>query len=105
MEKNTVMVGVLLDDYKVSFIEICEVYNIPEQKLLEILENGLIPKISYANRQLEFDKQMFERIMRALRLQEDLDLNAAGVVLVLELLDELDVLKQELDVLKRHVGI
>lgn len=104
MEKNSVMVGVLLDDYKVSFIEVCEIYNIPEQQLIEILENGLIPKISSINRQLEFDRKMLDRVRRALRLQKDLSLNAAGAVLVSELLDELDSLSQELEVLKRHIS-
>lgn len=103
MDKNTIVVGVLLDDYKVSFIDICEIYNVPEQQLFEILDNGLIPKISNVSKQLEFDRKMLERITRALRLQADLGLNAAGVVLALELLDELDSLNQELYVLKKHI--
>ena len=104
MEKNAVVVGVLLDEYKVSFIDVCEVYIVSEQQLLEILDHGLLPKISCASRQSEFDREMLERIIRALRLQTDLGLNAAGTVLALELLDELDTLNQELDILKRHIG-
>ncbi len=103
MDKSTVMIGVLLDDYKVSFIEVCESYNISEQQLIEMLEHGLISTISSPSRQLEFDREMLERIVRALRLQDDLGLNAAGAVLALELLDELDSLNQELDVLKKHI--
>lgn len=103
MSKTTVMVGVLVDDYSVSFIEVCEGYNISEQQLLEILEHGLISSIETPNRQLEFDREMLLRIRRALRLQEDLGLNAAGVVLALELLDELDNVNQELDILKKHL--
>ena len=45
MSKTTVTVGVLVDDYSVSFIEVCEGYNISEQQLLEILEHGLISSI------------------------------------------------------------
>lgn len=103
MSKATVMVGVLVDDYSVSFVEVCEGYNISEQQLLEILEHGLISAIETPNRQLEFDREMVLRICRALRLQDDLGLNAAGVVLALELLDELDNVHQELDILKRHL--
>ena len=104
MSKTTVTVGVLVDDYSVSFIEVCEGYNISEQQLLEILEHGLISSIETPNRQLEFDREMFLRISRALRLQQDLGLNAAGVVLALELLDELENVNQELDILRKHLG-
>lgn len=105
MDKSNVMVGVLLDDYKISFVEICEIYKIPEERLREILENGLISEVSYVSQQLEFDGQMLERILRALRLQCDLGINAAGVVLALELMDELDSMTKELEVLKKHRDI
>jgi hypothetical protein len=38
-------------------------------------------------------------------LQYDLGINAAGVVLALELMDELDSVAKELDVLKKHMDI
>lgn len=103
MTNSTIIVGVLVDDYSASFIEVCEGYNISEQFLLEMLEHGLIESIATPNRQLEFDRDMLLRISRALRLQEDLSLNASGVVLALELLDELDSVTQELEILKRHL--
>lgn len=101
MTKSTVMVGVLVEDYSVSFVEVCAGYNISEHLLLEMLEHGLISSIETPNRQLQFDREMLSRISRALRLQEDLGLNAAGVVLALELLDELDDVNQELGILQR----
>lgn len=105
MDKSNVIVGVLLDEYKISFVEICQIYKISEDNLIEILDHGLISDISYVNPQSEFDRQMLERILRALRLQYDLGINAAGVVLALELMDELDSVAKELDVLKKHMDI
>jgi chaperone modulatory protein CbpM len=105
MDKTNVLAGVLLDDYKISFVEICEIYKIPEEHLFDILDHGLISNISYVNPKSEFDRQMLERILRALRLQCDLGINAAGVVLALELIDELDVMAKELEVLKKHMDI
>lgn len=105
MDKSNVVVGVLVDEYKISFVEICEIYKISEEQLLEILDQGLISDISYVNPKLEFDRQKLERILRALRLQYDLGINAAGVVLALELMDELDTVAKELDVLKKHMEI
>lgn len=105
MDKNAAIVGSLLDDCTVSFIEICEVYKISEQQLLEVLDNGLIPDIANFDVNSEFDSKMLQRILRALRLQNDLGVNPAGAVLASELLDELEALTQELNVLKKHMNL
>lgn len=104
MANNSVIVGVIVDDDRVSFIEVCEDYNITEELLLDLLEHGLIPSIDIPNKQLKFNKNMLDRIARACRLTTDLELNAAGVVLALELMDELESMSRELDILKKHVN-
>lgn len=104
MAKSTITVGVVIDEKtRVSFVDICENYNISEKELLDILEHGLISSIDSPNKKLQFDMDMLQRIKAAYRLQEDLGVNSAGAVLALELMDELDKLNSELDILKRHL--
>ncbi|MDF1758524.1 MAG: chaperone modulator CbpM [Legionellaceae bacterium] len=105
MTKSTITVGVLVDEQSsISFVEVCEYCEVSEKELLEMLEHGLISSIDMPSEQLQFDREMLKRIESAYRLQEDLGLNAAGVVLALELMDELQELNQELEILKRHLN-
>ncbi len=104
MSKSTMIMGMLVDDHShVSFLDVCEKQGISEDILLEMLEHGLLPEIISPNRQTEFDLNMLNRIQSACRLQIDLGLNVPGVVLALELMDELEQLHRELRVLRRHM--
>jgi len=48
----------------------------------------------------QFDINALRRLRQAQRLQQDLEINAAGVALALELLDELIVLRTKLHLLE-----
>jgi chaperone modulatory protein CbpM len=102
MAKSTIIVGVLVDEEtSVSFVDICENCDISEDELLDMLEHGLIPSIDIPTRELEFNRDMLDRIKSAYRLQADLGLNSAGVVLALELIDELNELNQQLEIVQK----
>jgi chaperone modulatory protein CbpM len=88
---------------QITFVEICQQYAIPEALLLELLEYGLITDIPAPNRNLEFSQSHVQRILSACRLHTDLDINTHGVILALELMDELTQVRHELDVLRRHL--
>ena len=105
MDRNTVITGELLDENTtISFPQVCHMYHISEDVLIELLEHGLIKEITPPVQQVNFNPYMLSRIQSARRLQEDLDVNLQGVILALELRDELDRVRQELVVLRRHIG-
>lgn len=106
MDNKKIVAGVLIDEETtVSFIEVCQQCNISEDRLLEMLEHGLF---SYPEIQVRttayFDAKAVDRIQSACRLQQDLGINTPGVVLVLELLDDLEKIRNELAILQRHVS-
>jgi len=106
MSKSTIVMGVLVDDQSsISFFDLCEKQGISEDVLLDMLEHGLIPEVSMPTTHMEFDLSMINRIQSACRLQTDLGINSPGVVLALELMDELEQLHSELRVLQRHVKL
>lgn len=104
MEKHLIKAGVLVDEQStISFVEVCQRYDIAENWLIDLLDQGLF-NVSVINREsLLFNQTMLRRIQSARRLQHDLNINLSGVVLVLELLDQLSQVRQELDILQRHV--
>ncbi len=104
MVKYSMLTGVLVDDtLSITFIDLCRQYGIPEEILLEMLEHGLIADITVPNKQIVFEPSHLKRILSAHRIHRDLGINSPGVILALELLDELDKLQQQLDILQRHI--
>ncbi|MGV3740191.1 MAG: chaperone modulator CbpM [Gammaproteobacteria bacterium] len=105
MVKNTQLTEIVIDNdsVNISFVEVCQHYAISEDTLFEMLEYGLIPEIVAPNRNLKFNQAHLQRIISALRLHTDLDINTHGVILALELMDELAELRKQLALLQRHI--
>ncbi len=107
MDNTTAITAVILDDdlsATISFTQVCHTYNISEELLTEWLEHGLFNDINRPLEQMSFKPHMIRRIQSARRLQDDLGMNLPGVILALELRDELDRLREELTILRRHLN-
>lgn len=87
----------------ISFVEVCSQYAVSEDILLELLEYGLIAEISRPERDVIFNQAHLQRILSACRLHSDLHINTHGVILALELMDELSELRGQLEMLRRHM--
>jgi chaperone modulatory protein CbpM len=105
MNEHLIIQGILLNDDETtfSFTEICQQYHMPKEILLEMLEHGLISTLTTSAEKANFNQTMVKRIQSAYRLQCDLGVNSPGAVLALELLDELEQLRKELNILQRQV--
>jgi len=96
--------AVLVEDNDcISLVKICRHCSLPAESIINMVERGMIdplnPAKSYS--QWQFPRTSLLRIQTALRLQRDLELNLAGTVLALELLDEIKQLRQQVAYLKR----
>lgn len=66
-----------------------------EEQIVELVEEGIIePEIQ--QRAWHFPATQLRRARKAMRLRQDLDINLAGVALVLDLLEEIEQLRAEL---------
>jgi chaperone modulatory protein CbpM len=104
MVEKKVIAGVLMDEHTtISFIEICEEYDIPEEELLELVEYGIVDVPVKQVKKATFDYQSLSRIQSALRLKYELGINSQGIALALELLDKVEALEEKLGILQRHM--
>ena len=79
----------------VSVNELTRMFAVEERRIVEWVEEGVISVLETDAPQWRFSGAQLRRARIALRLERDLGLNAAGVALVLELLEELEQFRRE----------
>lgn len=97
--------GVLLDEgLTVTFAELRQLCGSSSQTLERLIDEGVLRPQGTAREDWSFNGREIGRARRALRLQQDLELNLAGVALALELLEEIEALRARVRVLERGQG-
>lgn len=103
MDNDTLLIGVLIEEsYSISFKEVCQKYSIPKELLIEMVEQGLVNSQSHEIENSRLNPQDLRRIESAFRLHRDLGINLPGVALALDLLEEMEHLRNELEILRKH---
>lgn len=100
-DRLTIITGTVLeeDTATLSVAELCRVCGVHAERIAEYVEYGILEPQGREVMTWQFSAASLRRAQRALRLQEDLNINAAGIALVLELLDEVSELRARLAVL------
>jgi chaperone modulatory protein CbpM len=97
-EELTNLVEVLGSDKIYSLTQVCEICALEQTIVLNYIEYDVISPSSEDEQY--FSQSAVDRLLKAFRLQRDLELNHAGVALALDLLDTIDELKLEVSRLK-----
>lgn len=95
-EQRTGWLECLIVEEQVEFtlLELCRVSGASEVQLVEWIEHGAIePKSVSEDDGPHFDGVSLRRARKARRLAQDLEINAAGIALALDLLDEIAALR------------
>lgn len=79
-----------------TFDDLCRVCCVEDATLLALIDEEVLGDIGLAPDQDLFSGLALQRVKRALRLARDLELNWAGVALVMDLLDEIQTLRSRL---------
>ena len=70
---------------------------VEERHIVEFVEEGVLSVVEIDTPQWQFTGAALRRARLALRLERDLELNLAGVALALDLMEELQTLRRELN--------
>lgn len=93
------MTAVCIDEEQViSLADLCRSCTLPAERVFDMIEYGIIEPIQRdaISSRWVFSATCVPRLNTAIRLQRDLDINLAGAALALELLDELKILRRQL---------
>lgn len=88
-------------DEHLSLDEFIEITHIPADMVLSYIQYDIIHPEGALPEQWVFDLNHIRRVKRALRLQHDLEVNLAGVAVVLDLLDEIEHMRSQMALLEK----
>ena len=88
---------------EIDLTEICEIVEIPEQTLVELVEQGIVTPSGEQPADWTFDTTMVSVAKRAARLQRELELDWAAIAVVVELIEQRNQLQEENELLRQRL--
>lgn len=95
-KKSITAVELLEVDVEFTLSEMCHACGVESAEVVKLVDEGVLEPIGPNRNRWRFPGVSLQRARKALRLQQDLGVNAAGAALALELIDELDRLRAEM---------
>lgn len=92
---------VLNDQTNLTLKDVCEKCGLDRETVTTYVEEGLLDISGGGMGTMHFSRSHIVRLQKATRLERDLRLNPAGSVLVLELMAEIESLKNQLKYFQR----
>lgn len=89
------------EELRFSLVELSRACAARSEQLVALVDEGVLTPRGEGSAAWDFDGSALRRARAALRLTRDLDINPAGAALVLDLLDEVEVLRSRL----RRLGV
>jgi chaperone modulatory protein CbpM len=91
--------GIILDEDSVFTLdEMSNACSVRTEYIIELVDEGIVEptKLQCEQQQWSFTGKNLMRARKARRLQHDLDINLAGAALVLDMLEEIEQLRERL---------
>lgn len=98
MSEERLIGGQLLDEHvRLTLTDVCRICGAREETVVEMVREGVVAPADAAEKPWIFSGLAVTRIRTTLRLQQDLHVNLAGAALALELLEEIERLRGQVD--------
>jgi chaperone modulatory protein CbpM len=89
--------GILLDEQtELSLTDLTQACSTSVEWVVELVDEGVLDPSGQEQDHWRFSGTSLLRARTAMRLQQDLEINLAGVALVLELLEEIEAMRERL---------
>ena len=94
---QTTLTGVLLDEQaELSLTELSHACSTSTEWVIELVHEGVLEPVGRQPGQWRFSGSSLKRAHAAMRLQTDLKINLAGVALALDLIEEIESMRERL---------
>lgn len=97
MKKELLVIsGTLLDEtMRFTLVELCRYAKATPERIIEMVDEGVLEPQGASVHTWRFDTKALKRLQIAIRLQNDLGVNLPGSALILDLLEEMESLRQQ----------
>lgn len=102
-KKDILIITETSHEVSLTLAELCESCGLSHDAINELVEYEIVHPVGNHPTEWVFDVMQLHRVKRALRLQRDLEMNLASISLVLELLDELELLRRRTALWEKHL--
>jgi chaperone modulatory protein CbpM len=85
---------VMDESLEFSLQQFCRYSDLDSEQIVEMVAEGIIEPRGAQPAEWIFNGYMLKRVQIAVRLQRDLEINLPGIAVILELLNELEELRQ-----------
>jgi len=101
MSKQSVLSGIIVEETCAFTLgELSNACGMPAEWILALVDEGVIEPVGSDQRHWQFRGQSLRRVRIVQRLEADLGLNLAGAALALELLEEVQLLRNRIAILE-----
>jgi len=101
MTNSKTLTGVVLDEtIEVTIEDLCRSCSVQREMIVALIEEGVLMPVNADAAAYRFPGVSVRLVIKAVRLQRDLDLNIPGIALALELMEEIERLRDRLRVLE-----
>lgn len=102
VKKEIMIIADYSQETPLSLEELCDICQVSTSMINDLVNYGVISPQGRDPNEWVFHLDQLIRLKRAMRLQRDLELNMAGIALVLELSEELERLRTRMRLLEKH---
>ena len=104
-EQTTFTVDIQDAQGRFTLREVCERGDCHAEFVIKLVSHGVITPVEESPRTADwqFDAAALARLGKALRLQRDLDINLPGLAMSLDLLEEVEFMRREMDRLRHRL--
>lgn len=91
------LTGILLDEQtELSLHDLCLACSTSTEWVVELVDEGVLEPIGHQQAQWRFSGPSLLRARAAMRMQKDLQINLAGIALALDLMEEIEAMRERL---------
>lgn len=103
MTKDIIIIADYTEETSFTLEELCEICGIETVLARDLITYDIILPAGSEPDEWVFNMTQLKRLKTALRLQRDLEVNLAGIALVLDLLEEVEELRANALLLHKHI--
>ena len=91
------LTGTLLDEQaELSLFDLCHACSTSTEWVIGLIDEGVLEPIGHEQANWRFSGPSLLRARAAMRMQQDLQINLAGVALALDLIEEIEAMRERL---------